>query len=282
MQSRRKFIQHTAMAMAAPAAIPLVGKAAVQERSIQKHEPLKMGMAGYTFLNFDLATSIAMMKRVNVASLSIKDFHLPLNSSDEKIKEVVQQLTGAGITPYAVGVIYMKSKEAVDQAFAYAKNVGVDMIVGVPDYDLLDYTEEKVKAYNIRIAIHNHGPMDKLYPGPKDAYDHISKRDKRMGLCIDIGHTQRTGVAPADAVLQFKDRLFDLHLKDVTTATNEGQAIEIGRGVIDFPALIKALNKINYTGYSSIEFEKDMKDSLPGIAESVGYFRGVMKTIDQN
>lgn len=238
-------------------------------------------MAGYTFLNFDLATSINMMKRVNVTALSIKDFHLPLNSSPEKIKEVVTQLTSAGITPYAVGVIYMKSKEAVDQAFAYAKNVGVDMIVGVPDYELLNYTEEKVKAYNIKIAIHNHGPMDKLYPGPKEAYDLIRKKDKRMGLCIDIGHTQRTGLSPADAVLQFKDRLFDLHLKDVTTATNEGQAIEMGRGVIDFPALVKALNKINFSGYSSIEYEKDMKDSLAGIAESVGYFRGVMKTIGE-
>ena len=280
MQSRRKFIQHTAVGITASAAMPLFSKASAQKRLTPKHTPLKMGMAGYTFLNFDLASSINMMKRVNVTNLSIKDFHLPLDSSPEKIKDVIKQLTDAGITPYAVGVIYMKSKEAVDQAFAYAKNAGLDMIVGVPDYDLLDYTEEKVKAFNIKIAIHNHGPMDKLYPGPKDAYDHISKRDKRMGLCIDIGHTQRTGVAPAEAVLQFKDRLFDLHIKDVTAATNDGQAIEIGRGVIDFPALIKALDKISYTGYCSIEFEKDMKDPLPGIAESVGYFRGVMKTVD--
>ena len=281
MHSRRKFIQHTAMGMAASAALPLFSKASAQISAQQKHEALKMGMAGYTFVNFDLATSINMMKRVNVTALSIKDFHLPLDSSPDKIKDVVKQLTDAGITPYAVGVIYMKTKEAVDQTFAYAKNVGVNMIVGVPDYDLLDYTEEKVKSYDIRIAIHNHGPMDKVYPGPKDAYDRINKRDKRMGLCIDIGHTQRTGVAPADAVLQFKDRLFDLHIKDVTAANKDGQAIEIGRGVIDFPALIRALNKINYNGYCSIEFEKDMKDPMPGIAESVGFFRGVMRTTDQ-
>ena len=147
MQSRRKFIQHAAIGIAVPAAIPLFSKAATQKQETQKHVPLKTGMAGYTFLNFDLPTSISMMKRVNVTNLSIKDFHLPLNSSPEKIKEVIQQLTVAGITPYAVGVIYMKTKEAVDQAFAYAKNVGVDMIVGVPDYELLDYTEEKVKAF---------------------------------------------------------------------------------------------------------------------------------------
>jgi inosose dehydratase len=281
MQSRRKFIQSGTIAIAASTAIPAFNKASAQKQPRQKHEILTMGMAGYTFLNFDLPTSISMMKRVNVTHLSIKDFHLPLDSSAEKIKEVIKQLTDGGITPYAVGVIYMKSKEAVDQAFVYAKNVGVDMIVGVPDYELLDYTEEKVKAHNIKMAIHNHGPMDKLYPGPKEVYDRISKRDKRMGLCIDIGHTQRTGVSPAEAVLQFHDRLLDLHIKDVTSATNDGQAIEIGRGVIDFPALVNALNKISYKGYCSIEFEKDMKDALPGIAESVGYFSGVMKTIDQ-
>ncbi len=220
-----------------------------------------------------------MMQRVNVTNLSIKDFHLPLNSSPEKIKEVLQQLSAAGITPYAVGVIYMKSKEEVDRSFSYAKAVGVDMIVGVPNYDLIDYTEQKVKEYNIKIAIHNHGPQDKLYPSPKDVYDRINNKDKRMGLCIDIGHTQRTGLAPADAVLQFKDRLLDLHIKDVTAAVNDGKAIDAGRGVIDFPALERALYKINYQGMCSFEYELNMKDPLPGIAESVGYFKGVMDTI---
>lgn len=280
MQSRRKFIQAGTLGMAASAAMPFLGKAAVNTSGkTAKHEPLKLGMAGYTFLNFDLATSIKMMQRVNVTNLSIKDFHLPLDSSPEKIKEVLQQLSDAGITPYAVGVIYMKSKEDVDRTFNYAKAVGVNMIVGVPNYDLIDYTEQKVKEHNIEIAIHNHGPMDKLYPSPKEAYDRISKKDKRMGLCIDIGHTQRTGLSPADAVVQFKDRLFDLHIKDVTAAVNDGKAIDVGRGVIDFPAFERALYKINYQGMCSFEYELNMKDPLPGIAESVGYFKGVMNTI---
>ena len=280
MQSRRKFIQAGTLGMAASAALPFLGKAAVNTSGeTAKHEPLKLGMAGYTFLNFDLATSIKMMQRVNVTNLSIKDFHLPLDSPPEKIKEVLQQLNDAGITPYAVGVIYMKSKEEVDRAFNYAKAVGVDMIVGVPNYDLIDYTEQKVKEHNIKIAIHNHGPMDKLYPSPKEAYDRISKKDKRMGLCIDIGHTQRTGLSPADAVTQFKDRLFDLHIKDVTAANNDGKAIDVGRGIIDFAALERVLYKINYQGVCSFEYELNMKDPLPGIAESVGYFKGVMNTI---
>jgi sugar phosphate isomerase/epimerase len=280
MINRRKFIQAGTTGMAVSLAMPFLSKAsASHQKEIKKNELLKTGMAGYTFLNFNLADSIKIMNRLNVKYFSIKDFHLALNSTPQQIQQTVKQINDAGINLYAVGVIYMKTKEEVDRAFSYAKNAGVDLIVGVPGYDLLDYTEQKVKEYNIKMAIHNHGPQDKLYPGPKDVYDHISKRDKRMGLCIDIGHTQRTGVAPAEAVKQFSDRLFDLHIKDVTAAQNDGKAIEIGRGVIDFDALLKALYNINYTGVCSIEFEKDMKDPVPGIAESLGYFNGAMKEV---
>ncbi|WP_235921062.1 sugar phosphate isomerase/epimerase family protein [Foetidibacter luteolus] len=149
------------------------------------------------------------------------------------------------------------------------------MIVGVPNYELLDYTEQKVKEYNIRIAIHNHGPEDKLYPSPKEVYEQIKNRDERVGLCLDIGHTQRTGLSPADAVKAYGKRIFDLHIKDVTAAEKDAKAIEVGRGIIDFKAFVTALYKAKFKGLASIEFEKDMTESLPGIAESVGYFRGI-------
>ena len=217
------------------------------------------------------------MKRVGVTNLSLKEFHLPLNSNAEKISEVKSKLKDAGINIYTVGVIYMKSKEAVDQAFQYAKNVGVDMIVGVPNYELLEYAEEKVKEHNIKLAIHNHGPEDKLYPSPKDIYDRIKNMDARMGLCIDIGHALRAGTLPEKAIREYKDRLFDLHIKDVNSSAKDAKAIEIGRGAIDFAAVIESLRKVKFQGVCSIEFEKDMSDPLAGIAESVGFFKGVMK-----
>lgn len=240
-------------------------------------EPIPVGIAGYTFARFDLDKSLAMMKRIGVTNLSVKEIHLPLNSSQETINAAFEKIRAAGINPYTVGVIYMKTKDAVDQAFAYAKKCGVDMIVGAPSYDVLDHAEEKVKEYNIRLAIHNHGPEDQLYPGPKDVWDRIKDRDPRMGLCIDIGHATRAGVAVDQAVKQYRKRLFDLHIKDVSAAAKDGKAIEIGRGVIDFGALVKALKKSGYKGVCSIEFEKDMNDPLPGIAESIGYYKGVMR-----
>lgn len=276
MASRRNFIRNTTIGFTAATLSPLIRRSEIPDfNNAPFRNDLPLGIAGYTFLNFDIPQSIQMMQRVDVHDMSIKDFHLPLNSNKEKIDEVVKQFKDGHVNIYAVGVIYMKTKDAVDQAFEYAKNVGVSIIVGVPDHDLIDYVEQKVKSYNIKLAIHNHGPEDKLYPSPEIAYDLIKNKDAMMGLCLDIGHAQRAGVDPAKAVLKYGKRIFDLHIKDVTKAEQDGEAIEAGRGIIDFPALVKALRKIKYPGHCSIEFEKDMKDPLPGIAESVGYFKGI-------
>ncbi len=281
MSTRRSFLGKTALGIAGTASLPLLGSALNTTKNASTQEggdhPLDIGIAGYTFYKFDLEKTISMMKRVGVTNLSLKEFHLPLNSNAEKISEVKSKLKDAGINIYTVGVIYMKSKEAVDQAFQYAKNVGVDMIVGVPNYELLEYAEEKVKEHNIKLAIHNHGPEDKLYPSPKDIYDRIKDMDSRMGLCIDIGHALRAGTLPEKAIREYKERLFDLHIKDVNSSAKDAKAIEIGRGAIDFAAVIESLRKIKFQGVCSIEFEKDMSDPLAGIAESVGFFKGVMK-----
>jgi sugar phosphate isomerase/epimerase len=275
MSSRRNFLQMTAMSVTATALSPFASKAS----SVFEHaeNAFHLGMAGYSFRYFDVDQSIAMMKRIGVTRLSIKDFHLPLDSSPEKIKEVKEKFNAAGITIYAAGVIYFKTKEEIDRAFVYAKNLGVDLIVGVPTVELLPYTEQKVKEFNIRMAVHNHGPEDKLYPSPADAYSKISKLDARIGLCLDIGHSLRAGTNPAKAITDYGPRIFDLHVKDLISNAKDAKGIELGRGVMDVPAVVKALKKIKFKGICSLEYELDMKDPLPGMAESVGYYHGIAK-----
>jgi len=278
MSSRRNFIQQTALGLTGAIVLPSKGNAAINNFNDQlaPASEIQVGIAGYSFVKFNLEQSLSMMKRIGVNQLSLKDFHLPQNSTQEQIDKVMNACKNAGINVYALGVIYMKSKEAVDTAFAYAQKTGVNMIVGVPNYDLITYAEEQVKKYGIKLAIHNHGPEDALYPAPKDVYDRIKNLDAGMGMCIDIGHSMRAGSIPEKAIRDFKSRLFDLHIKDVSIAAKEGKAIEIGRGVIDFPEVVESLRKINFKGVCSIEFEKDMTDPLPGMAESVGYFKGVL------
>jgi sugar phosphate isomerase/epimerase len=145
--------------------------------------------------------------------------------------------------------------------------------------DVLPLVNEKVKQFQIAVAIHNHGPGDKVYPTPESIYKKVEKLDPRIGLCIDIGHTLRIGADPVADAERFADRLLDLHIKDVSAAAPEGQTVEIGRGVIDIPALLRTLIKVKYSRVASFEHEKDENDPLAGLAESVGYIRGALAAI---
>ena len=238
-----------------------------------------LGMASYTFRKFGLEETIAMTKRLGLQRIALKNFHLPLNSSDEEIKRVAKKVRDAGLDLYGCGVVYMKDEAEVHNAFRYAGAAGMKVITGVPEYNLLKLVEQKVKETGIELAIHNHGPGDKRYPTPQSAYEKIKDLDAGMGLCVDVGHTQRSGLDPADVISMYADRVLDIHLKDVSAATKEGGTVEIGRGVIDIPKLLQTLLKIKYAGSASFEFEKDADDPLPGTAESVGYVRGVLTVI---
>ena len=281
MNSRRNFIRLAGTGVLAAGITPLYGSAQREQqkrssKAEKAHDLFSIGMAGYTFAQVPLEKAIEIMKKVNVTNLSLKDVYLPMNSNQETITSVIEKFKSAGITVYTVGVIYMKSEQSVDQAFEYTRMAGLKMMVGAPNYELLPYVEKKVKEYDIRVAIHNHGPDNPLYPNATDIWNHIKDMDPRMGICLDIGHTVRDGADPCVDAERYAKRLFDIHIKDVTDASKAGRTVEMGRGVINIPGLVATLRKIKYSGMCSLEFEKDMKDPLAGIAESIGYFRGVM------
>ena len=235
-----------------------------------------LGLTTYTFRSFSLDQTIEYAKKVGVTKISIKEMHIPVKSTPAEVQAAAKKIRDAGLDFYSVGVLYMKSVEDVNSIFEYAKNAGVKQIIGVPNHDLLPLVEKKVKEYDIKLAIHNHGPNDKVYPSASVAYDKVKNMDKRLGLCIDIGHATRSKEDPSELAAKYKDRLFDAHVKDLNAANND---VEIGRGVVDIPRFIKTLDKIGYTGNLSLEYEKDGKDPLAGVAESLGYLRGVMKMI---
>lgn len=241
-------------------------------------ETFKVGMAGYTFVKFDLDKTLETMQQADLHYLCIKDFHLPLNSNEEQIAAFHAKLKDKGVTGYAVGPLYMKTEQEVDRSFDYAKRVGVKLIVAVPNYELLPYVDKKVKEYGLNVAIHLHGPDIKLYPDAEDVWNNVKDLDPRIGMCLDIGHDTRNGKDPVADLKKYQSRVFDIHIKDVTGDTKLGYTVEIGRGIIDFPAFVKMLRKVKYTGVCSLEHERNMDNPFMGIAESIGYFRGVIAT----
>jgi sugar phosphate isomerase/epimerase len=169
--------------------------------------------------------------------------------------------------------------EQIRDSFQYAKEAGMPTIVCSPDIEALDTVEKLAKEYNIRIAIHNHGPGDKKYPSPLDVLRLVKDRDEHMGICIDVGHTVRIGEDPIEAIHQCAKRLYDFHIKDESEAAPGGKPTEVGLGVIDIVGVLKALVDQRYAFHVGLEYEAKENDPLPGVIESFGYMRGVLAAI---
>ena len=277
MANRRKFLQAAVLGVSA-VSLPRISSAT--EYNITPGEfKFSLGVASYTLRKFTTEQAIDMTLRCGVNRITFKSMHLPLEADDETIKKTVSLCKQKGMQLYGCGVVTMKTKAEVDQAFHYASVAGMEMIIGVPYPEVLSYVNEKVKEYNIRLAIHNHGPGDDLYPSAESAFNRIKNLDKRMGLCVDIGHTKRINRDPEKDVEDYFERVFDIHIKDVTAPTAEGDTCIIGRGVINFVSFLKKLKELNYRGTLALEYEADENDPLPGMMESFGYVKGIMASI---
>ncbi len=275
--SRRGFVASGALGLIAAGLMPEC-RAAAQGKGEGK-VPFRLALASYTLREFPLNEALAMTRRVGLKHICLKSFHLPLEASAEETARVRKEVADAGIDLYGGGVINMANEEQVNHAFRYASAAGMRVIVASPDPALLPVVDRRIRETGIAMAIHNHGPGDKKFPTPQSVYEKVQPFDKRLGLCMDIGHTVRIGADPVADAQRFADRLLDVHMKDVDQAAPAGDCIEAGRGVIDIPGFLRKLIEIQYSGMVAFEFEKDKNDPLPGLAETVGYVNGVLDTL---
>lgn len=282
--TRRTLLKASAYTAAALPFINLTSDAAPKnDVATDPWRGLKIGVATYTFREWPIEETIKGIQRVGVKYISIKNVknHIDLSHTPEERKQRAKMFRDAGLVPMSVGNVSMRgTEEEIRRGFEYAKDVGVPTIVCAPRRDAIPLLDKLVKEFDIKLAIHNHGPEDKGYfPSPYDAMELISKYDKRIGLCIDVGHTARAGVDPAESIIKCKERLYDVHLKDISALGNRNTPIEGGRGILNLTAILKALRKINYQGLAGYEYEKDGKDPLAGLAETIGYTKGLLANI---
>ncbi|MCG3164208.1 MAG: hypothetical protein JMDDDDMK_05694 [Acidobacteria bacterium] len=277
--SRRDLLKTGALAAVIPS-INLPSFAATSTEEADPWRGLKIGVATYTFRELPIEEAIKGVKRVGLKYVSIKNVknHIDLSHTPEERKQRAQMFRDAGLVPMSVGNVAMRTGEAdIRKAFEYARDIGVPTIVCAPSQDAIPILDKMVKEFDIKLAIHNHGPEDKgFFPSPYDVWRAVEKYDRRIGLCIDVGHTARAGVDPAEAIIKCRERLYDTHMKDISAMGARNTPIEGGRGILNTKAILAALLKINYQGLVGFEYEKDGKDPLPGLAESVGYVKGVL------
>jgi len=247
--------------------------------STDEASPIRLGLASYTFRNFSRAQMIGFMKQLNVFALNAKDVkdHFPMNAQDEAA--ALTDYAAAGIKLHAAGTVYFTKDDEADirSKFEYCKRAGIAVIVaGDPAPETLPRIEKFVKEYDIRVAIHNHGPEDRFWHSPLDVLKAVKNMDPRMGCCIDVGHTVRAGTDVVWAIHEAGPRLFNLHMKDLTNFESKESQVAVGDGLMPVRKMFEALVAMKYKGFVDLEYEIHPDDPMPGVISSLAYMRGVL------
>ncbi|MGC2184794.1 MAG: sugar phosphate isomerase/epimerase [Terriglobales bacterium] len=276
--SRRNFVRTGAAGAAALAAFGSFVPA--EERPPADHaSPVRLGLASYTFRNFTRTQMIGFMKQLNVRDLNAKDVkdHLPTDPQEEAA--ALADYSSAGVRLHAAGTIYFAKDEDADirAKFEYCKRAGIGVIVaGDPAPETLPRIEKFVREYDIRIALHNHGPEDKLWHSPLDVLKAVKGMDPRIGCCIDAGHTARAGTDVVQAIYSVGARLFNLHMKDLANFQDKESQVAVGDGIMPVRRIFEALVATKYKGFVDLEYEIHPDDPLRGVISSFAYMRGVL------
>ena len=278
--SRRDFIHSSVLVAATLTAPGSVWASTPTPPFAEEATPIRLGLASYTFRNFSRAQMIGFMKQLNVLALNAKDVkdHLPMDPQQEAA--ALAHYAAAGIKLHAAGTIYFTKDEDADirSKFEYCKRAGIGVIAaGDPASETLPRIEKFVKEYDIRIAIHNHGPEDKLWRSPLDVLKAVKDMDPRMGCCIDVGHTVRAGTDVVQAIHEAGPRLLNVHMKDLTNFESKDSQVAVGDGVIPMRKMFEALIATKYQGFVDLEYEVHPDDPMPGVIASFAYMRGVLE-----
>jgi Xylose isomerase-like TIM barrel len=277
--SRRDFVRSSALVAGACVAPSDVLALAKERPSADAASPIRLGLASYTFRNFNRTQMIGFMKQLNVFALNAKDVkdHLPMDTQEEAV--ALADYAAAGIRLHAAGAIYFEKDEDADirSKFEYCKRASIAVIVaGDPTPETLPRIEKFVREYDIRIAIHNHGPEDKLWHSPLDVLKAVRAMDPRIGCCIDVGHTVRAGTDVVQAIREAGPRLFNVHMKDLTNFESKESQVAVGDGIMPVRKMFEALIEARYKGFVDLEYEIHPDDPMPGVIASFAYMRGVL------
>jgi sugar phosphate isomerase/epimerase len=279
LNSRRDFFKMSALGAAAM----VLGKSAVfpVKAAPAKEEKLKLGVASYSLRAFKRPEAIQMINDIGAKYVSIKSFHLDYNLNPQEIAAAAAEFENAGLTIVGGGVITLDKDddEDIKKYFEYAKKAKMPLMTIAPTRETLPRIEKFVKQYDIKVAVHNHGPEDKNFPAPSDAIKVIKNMDPRVGVCIDVGHTTRTGNDIIKEIADAGKRVLDFHIKDLKDLMDKDSQCNVGEGAMPVAEIFKQLIKMNYQGYVNLEYEINVENPLEGMKLSFAYMHGVLAGI---
>lgn len=284
--TRRRFLHRVGAGAGAGIALAGTGAAwkpaAAGPISATRSRPaFSLGVASYSLREFGRAEAISMIRDLGATAVSVKSFHLPYELGPTELERAANEFRGAGLQLVSSGnnPITEDNDEHIEPFFEYAKTAGIPMLVIAPTHENLPRIESFVKRYDIKVAIHNHGPEDNYFPAPSDAIALIKDMDPRVGVCVDIGHTARTGNDVVREILDADSRVLDVHVKDLTDLSDRDSQCAVGEGRMPLVEIFEALGEIGFDGSANLEYEIYPNDPLPGMHRSLAYMRGVREAL---
>lgn len=246
--------------------------------------PVRLGIASYSLRKLTRRDVIAAAQQLDTPYVNLKSFHMPYESTREELAAARRELRQAGLEIVGGGTVTLDKDDDDDirSYFDYAKAAGMSLMVIAPTPETLPRIERFVKSYDIAVAIHNHGPEDPHFPGPIDALKAIEGMDTRVGVCVDVGHTARTGVDVVKAISDCRERLLDMHMKDLADLRLKESQCIVGRGAMPVARIFRQLASMRYRGYVNLEYEIDEGSPLAGMRESFAYMRGVIAGLESS
>ncbi len=285
--TRREALKATAMAAVA---VPLFGSPALKGQTAPTagaatdhdgwENGLRLGVASYSLRMLSLDALLAALKALRITNTALFRAHCEWETASiEECRAVGEKLRAAGIALHGSGVVNLPNDEvAARKAFENVLAAGMQTMVCKPVPDALPLVSRLAREYDLKLAIHNHGPEDSVYPTAAVIWEAVRSLDARVGICIDVGHSARAGEDPVGAIQRYASRIYDVHLKDsiAVPGSLKDLPVEIGSGRLDIQGMLRALLGVGYGGVVAIEYERPISNPLIGLAESVGYIRGAL------
>src|SRR5262245_20086309 len=249
----------------------------------------KFACQSYTFRKFSLDKAVTTIGKLGIPYVEFFRQHVPLESKPEQIQSVLRLCKDNGVTPIAFGVEgFSKDHDANKKKFEFAKALGVTALSADPDPDSFDSLDKLCEEYRIAIAIHPHGPSGKggrhRWWSAETILAAVKDHHELIGTCLDTGHLIRMAqleekLDPAQQVRVMGKRNFGMHLKDHDNRRKTDVLYGQDGGVLDVPAVLKALREVEFAGYVAIEYEAKPDDPTDDVKALVGIVRESVKKL---
>jgi inosose dehydratase len=270
--NRRQFISQAATSIAAAgllAASPVLRKALAAEA--RPSARLKLGIQLYSLRGYPVDQALQHAKALGFEQVEFFSGMLPLDATAEQIAAMKERVAELGMSISAHGVNgFSKDAAANRKTFEFAKALGIRTITADPDPESFDSLNDLVQEFDIRIAIHNHGPGHR-YNKAVDVLQAIEGHDERIGACADLGHYIRSGERATGVIRLLKGRLYGIHLKDFAEMKADAKGVVLGQGHLNVRAVFAELMKVGFPadGAMSLEYEENPDNPIADIRECV-------------